>query len=218
MPVLPPATPLPLLHLPLVGHEVPFPVRIASDTVFDPGQIAWQALASGRTEPALAFPSDSGASGLGSQVVQTVNSVSSTELQGQSLTQIGLGGDGGGEVVVGGSLRPDRLAAVGAATVPGTPGDDILAAGPGDSTLEGGQGNDLLSGGPGADDFLYRIGDGNDTVTGFDSANDRLIIFGASSVQVRSEGGTTVVELQDGSSITLQNAASALSTDVLLLG
>lgn len=120
--------------------------------------------------------------------------------------------------VVGGRPGQDPRSDLGPVTHPGTPGNDAIVGGPGPDTIAGGLGNDTLSGGAGADTFLYTVGDGSDTITDFERGVDRLVILGASSVSLSSNGGVAVVTLDDGSQITLHSAASAAGADGGLLG
>lgn len=121
--------------------------------------------------------------------------------------------------VVGGRPDQDPFGDLGAATYPGTPGDDNIAGGPGDDTVAGGTGNDTLSGGPGADTFIYSVGDGDDTITDFDPGADRLVMLGVSSVSLSSDSDGALVSLSDGSRITLlSDAAPAQGADGVLLG
>lgn len=71
-------------------------------------------------------------------------------------------GDGGDDVLVGGSGADKLIGGSGNDRLYGGRGDDRLYGGPGDDVLLGGPGNDVLSGGPGMD--TLNGGPGSDQV------------------------------------------------------
>jgi Ca2+-binding RTX toxin-like protein len=136
----------------------------------------------------------------------------------RSFSSVDASGTATSWTVIGGRPGQDSQAALGPATHPGTPGNDVIAGGAGEDTVVGGLGDDTLSGGGGADTFLYTVGDGNDTITDFERGDDRLVLLGVTGVSLVSNGGVATVTLADGSQITLQSAAPTPSADVAPLG
>lgn len=87
---------------------------------------------------------------------------------------------GGGNDVMGGSTRSDKLwGGTGSDVLFGYAGDDKLYGEDGNDELQGGIGNDVLDGGIGVDKLFGQVGndtlvggDGNDIMTGFTASND----------------------------------------------
>jgi Ca2+-binding RTX toxin-like protein len=104
-------------------------------------------------------------------------------------------------------------------------GNDIADGGPGDDYLDGRAGDDTLTGGPGRDMFAYYAKDydkvvdnGSDTITDFDGAGgDALLLsgFARAEVEVRTEGGDTVVDLPGPAQITLRGVPRLDGDDLL---
>ncbi|SDC88071.1 beta strand repeat-containing protein [Ruegeria marina] len=86
---------------------------------------------------------------------------------------------------------------------------DHLDGRAGNDTLRGGAGNDTLTGGSGGDAFVLELGMGNDTATDFTLGEDSLDTSRLSASEIAaitygtSSGGDRVVQLSDGSSLTL---------------
>jgi predicted extracellular nuclease len=85
----------------------------------------------------------------------------------------------------------------------GNSGDNTLYGGAGNDRIAGGAGNDLLIGGRGADIFAIGHGDGRDIIADFDVRQDKLAIADGADVTVRAGLLSTVVELDDGTRVTL---------------
>lgn len=85
----------------------------------------------------------------------------------------------------------------------GNGGDNTLYGGAGNDRIAGGGGNDLLIGGRGADVFAFGHGDGRDVITDFDVRHDKLAIADGADATVRWGLLSTVVELDDGTRVTL---------------
>lgn len=90
----------------------------------------------------------------------------------------------------------------------GWEGRDIIRGFGGVDYLHGGAGNDRITGGPGADEFNINIGGGHDTITDFQSPGaDRskhdTIYHSAGSFAVKQRGDDTVIEFDNGTSVTL---------------
>jgi Ca2+-binding RTX toxin-like protein len=117
-------------------------------------------------------------------------------------------------------------------TVSGSTADDTFRAGSGNDTIVGGTGNDLVMAGTG--NGVITLGTGNntfavvdgeaggrDTITDF-SSEDRLdfIGYGLAQVPTGSVGGSTFIDLPDGTEIILQGvpavSASQISFDAPL--
>jgi len=87
--------------------------------------------------------------------------------------------------------------------ITGNSGNNILYGGAGRDTIAGGHGDDLLIGGRGGDSFAFGRGDGHDTIADFDVRQDRLDIADGVPFTVKGSLLGAVVELDDGSRITL---------------
>lgn len=120
----------------------------------------------------------------------------------------------------------------------GAGGDDVLLGGEGDDALQGdddddrlrgGDGNDTLAGGDGEDRFCFRDDGSADTITDFDVDEDVIVVRGRFD-DIEDEDdlvdrlttdadGTVVLELEDGSTITLDGITdtSTLTSDNFLL-
>lgn len=125
--------------------------------------------------------------------------------------QVQLGDFG---VANGGSGADTLIGGTGSATLGGGAGADSIVAATGGGVIVGEVGNDSLAAGTGKDIFIYRQGDGSDSITGFDAASDTLAFDNSiltangwtlNDVIARATvtGGNTVINLADGSTITL---------------
>jgi Ca2+-binding RTX toxin-like protein len=98
-------------------------------------------------------------------------------------------------------------------------GNDTLIAGTGADTLVGSSGTALMVSGTGAGDtFSFTNGQagGSDTITGF-KATDTLQLNGYGTTPITSEsliGGSTVVTLNDGTTLTFAGAASVPTAQI----
>jgi Ca2+-binding RTX toxin-like protein len=120
-----------------------------------------------------------------------------------------------GDDVVSGSREPDFLY--------GGPGNDIINGLNGDDVIAGGTGDDTLAGNLGADIFIFQsiLGSiGNDIVKDFQPGlvvaagvvQDLLVVDEMPDLaKVKQVGTDTVIDLGDGSSVTLLNV---LATDI----
>jgi VCBS repeat-containing protein len=103
----------------------------------------------------------------------------------------------------------------------GNAGNDTLLGGDGNDTLFGGVGNDFLSGGAGADVFQFvHSGGGSDQISDFDTAQDKLRLYGATSLsELTSEViGSDRVLNWNGQSITLLGLTDTPSAGWFVLG
>jgi Ca2+-binding RTX toxin-like protein len=93
-------------------------------------------------------------------------------------------------------------------------GNDTLSGKGGADYLSGGPGKDRLTGGAGADQFSFNAFDAHDIITDFNSdgsnfdTHDRLIAYGT-SYDVKQIGKNTLVQFDNGSSVTLLNFRKA---------
>lgn len=123
----------------------------------------------------------------------------------------------GGDDVVDGGPGDDELF--------GGAGHDTVGGGSGDDYLDGRAGDDTLTGGAGRDRFAYyarnydqEIDNGRDVVTDFDGAGgDTLLLSGftRTAVEVRAEGGDTVVDLLGAAQILLRGVAGLDDDDLV---
>ena len=98
----------------------------------------------------------------------------------------------------------------------GQGGRDVLFGGSGDDTLNGGAGNDWLVGGEGNDTITGDAGDGRDTITDFTDGEDMIdlsafsSISGFSDLTITQDGDDTVIDLgaHGGGEITLEDFTS----------
>lgn len=125
--------------------------------------------------------------------------------------QVQLGDFG---VANGGTGADTLIGGTGSATLGGGAGADSIVAATGGGVIIGEIGNDSLAAGAGKDIFIYRQGDGSDSITGFNAAADTLAFDNSiltaqgwtlNDVIARATvtGGNTVINLPDGSTITL---------------
>ncbi|WP_051248458.1 endonuclease/exonuclease/phosphatase family protein [Inquilinus limosus] len=87
--------------------------------------------------------------------------------------------------------------------IAGNTGDNTIYGGAGNDRIAGGAGNDLLIGGRGTDVFAFGHGDGRDVIADFDVRHDKLLIADGADFTVRAGLLSTVVELDDGTRVTL---------------
>lgn len=98
-------------------------------------------------------------------------------------------------------------------------GDDRLYGENGNDVLAGGKGADLLFGGAGADAFVFGAQGGADTIGDFQLGIDRIVLTdGLSMIGTHLSGGSTVIDLSDGSSITLAGIADAGDIAATVIG
>lgn len=104
----------------------------------------------------------------------------------------------------------------------GNAGNDILLGGDGNDTLFGGAGNDFLTGGLGADVFQFvQSAGGSDQISDFDVAQDKLRLFGATSLsELTSQvsGGDLVLYWHEQSITLLGGAGGVPNTGWVVLG
>jgi Ca2+-binding RTX toxin-like protein len=109
--------------------------------------------------------------------------------------------------------------------IQGNAGANFLTGGAGNETISGFAGNDTLFGGAGADRFVFGHGTGQDSVGDFVSGSDKLDLsafgfasFAAVQAATHDVGGSAVIDLGGGDSVTLSGflAAQLQSGDVIL--
>lgn len=106
-----------------------------------------------------------------------------------------------------GNMGEDTLqGADGADTIRGGQGDDIIFGGGGGDWLSGDRGHDTLTGGAGADVFHTFSGAGQSIVTDFNPAEgDRVQVDPGDSYTVTQQGANTVIDVNGGGEMVLQN-------------
>ncbi len=127
-----------------------------------------------------------------------------------------VGGTAGQSTITGGSGGDLIVGSAGKVVAHGGTGDDVFFAGTGDMTIaEGngsdnvvfGRGNATVTGGAGRDLFTFLNGSagGSDVISGFKVGTDQIQLFGygADPARTAANGGSTVVTLSDGTTITL---------------
>jgi Ca2+-binding RTX toxin-like protein len=87
-------------------------------------------------------------------------------------------------------------------------GDDVLRGHGGRDELDGDKGNDHLIGGGGSDLFVFHKNDGDDKIVDFDADGggrhqDYIGVKSMDSFSVHRSGDNTVIDFDDGSSVTL---------------
>ncbi|MFE0753495.1 endonuclease/exonuclease/phosphatase family protein [Inquilinus sp. NPDC058860] len=87
--------------------------------------------------------------------------------------------------------------------ITGNSGNNTLYGGSGNDRIAGAAGNDLLIGGRGADVFAFGHGGGRDTILDFDVRHDSLDIADGVDVTIKRDLLGTIVQLDDGTRITL---------------
>jgi Ca2+-binding RTX toxin-like protein len=137
---------------------------------------------------------------------------------GDQIYSIGAGAvyataGAGNETITGAGGSPDGFSVAGSTgnnTFVAGSGNDTLIAGAGADTLVGGTGHALMVSGSGADVFAFQFGSGGaDTITGFKSTDTlQLTGFGITALPATTSGGSTVISLSDGTTITLSGVAS----------
>ena len=98
-------------------------------------------------------------------------------------------------------------------------GNATLIAGAGNDTLVGGSGTALMMSGTGSDFFSFTLGTagGRDTITGFKAADHlELTGYGLTTLPTTMSGGSTIVTLNDGTTVTLQGVSALNPGQVLL--
>ena len=156
-----------------------------------------------------------------------------------------LFGGAGHDTMYGGSGATVMVGSSGSALMVGGPGSSDFVGGSGQSTVFGGAGNDTVwSGtgsmtavlGNGADTVVLEAGSasvfggfgsdvydvingsagGNDMISGFKVGTDQIALYGynASAVQTTS-GGSTILDLTDGTRITLLNVTDLKSNSIV---
>lgn len=133
--------------------------------------------------------------------------------RGRDVLDGGAGADG----LFGGGGRDKLKGRGGQDVLDGGRGKDVLVGGGGDDALIGGHGRDKLLGGPGSDvlsggdhgdTFIFKRGwVGETTITDFDaSEGDRLKLKGVRIEDVDMVDGTVLVDLSNGSTITMSGS------------
>lgn len=115
-------------------------------------------------------------------------------------------GDAGDDPHLNGNLGNDYVfGGVGADSCFGGQGQDTLNGQEGNDFLSGDLGNDVLTGEGGADRFYFAAGGGADIITDFDTAEgDKLVLKAGTVYNTSVSGGSTIVGLGGGDTITLQ--------------
>lgn len=146
------------------------------------------------------------------------------EIEGSEVEDgiFGLGGDdildglGGDDLIDGGSGLDDLRGGFGNDEMRGGTGNDLLNGEDGLDTLAGGIGNDTLTGGAGADVFVINPGDGADVIADFEDGVDVIDLSsfrrfeGTDAVlNAVQSGGSVVITLPDGTSVTIQGLTLA---------
>jgi Ca2+-binding RTX toxin-like protein len=138
---------------------------------------------------------------------------------------------GGGSVTATAGAGNETITGAGGSpsgyTVPGSTGNNTFTAGSGNDTLTAGGGHDTLIGGAGTavmqsgtgpDTFSFTFGSGGaNTITGFKSTDTlQLNGYEINTVPAFTSGGSTVVALNDGTTITLTGVSSLNPSQVVL--
>ncbi len=97
-------------------------------------------------------------------------------------------------------------------------GDDVLKGHGGRDLLDGDKGNDTLIGGGGSDLFVFHKNDGNDTIKDFDADGggrhqDYIGVDSMNDFSIHKSGNDTVVEFDDGHTVTLVDVQRSHVTD-----
>jgi Ca2+-binding RTX toxin-like protein len=96
----------------------------------------------------------------------------------------------------------------------GGQGNDVLRGGAGSDTLFGNLGDDILTGGAGADRYVFAApiagqNSGADRITDFDAgAGDRIALNGQGVGILGEVGGSVVLQLSGGGTVTLDGIAA----------
>ena len=127
----------------------------------------------------------------------------------------------GNETITGAGGAPNGFSVPGSTannTFTAGTGNDTLIAGAGNDTLQGGSGTALMMSGTGADTFAFEDGlASHDTVTGFKSTDTlQLNGFNISTVPAVTSGGSTIISLTDGTTITLSGVTGLNPNQVAL--
>ncbi len=145
----------------------------------------------------------------GGNDVLSVASGSNNKLYGDAF-EMKDNAQGGNDILNGGTGDDELYGDAEFADATTTGGNDIL---------NGGGGNDTLNGGGGADDFVFEKGSGEDTILDFLIGEDEIDLSGyfaeeeTPAYDVTEVAGNTVIELQDGDSITLEGVLADEFTD-----
>lgn len=103
----------------------------------------------------------------------------------------------------------------------GRGGNDTITTGSGNDVLIGGKGNDTLTGGLGADTFVFAPSSGRDIITDFKSEQGDKIDLRAfahlnfDDLTIDVVGNDSIVDLGDGSKITVQNHTTLTDANFL---
>jgi Ca2+-binding RTX toxin-like protein len=139
-----------------------------------------------------------------------------------------LNGGGGVDFLYGGLANDTLNGGSNNDTLNGEAGADTLSGGGGDDILNGGIGNDNLSGNAGSDTFVFASGDGHDTIANFIAGSSLVDVIDLTSFafadfsEVMSfasmSGGSTILQFDDSTSITLRQVAltSLAESDFLI--
>lgn len=123
------------------------------------------------------------------------------------------GGDGIDTVVGGlgddalnGNMGNDHLEGeAGNDTIRGGQNDDVILGQDGADFLSGDAGNDALYGGAGGDTFNFFAGAGSDVVVDFNRGEGDSVRIESGTYSLAQVGANTIVTMNDGSTLTLQN-------------
>ncbi len=100
-------------------------------------------------------------------------------------------------------------------------GNDVISSGAGNDIIDGGTGNDIMEGGVGADTFIIRKeSNASDTIFDFHPATENDVIslqgfdynYRFSNLIITQSGSNTIVTLQNGQIITLNNVTASTLT------
>ena len=105
-----------------------------------------------------------------------------------------VAGDDGNDTIYG-SSNADQI--------DGGDGNDTIDGAGGNDVITGGAGDDILTGGAGNDRFV--VGEGNDTITDFVAGDSLEITAGFSAANIHQSGADTVITLDNGGQLTLEN-------------
>ena len=117
-----------------------------------------------------------------------------------------LAGDGDDDLVYGNIGNDSASGGAGNDIVRGGQGNDTISGGDSDDWLSGDRGSDVVYGGAGADIFHFFAEAGADVVKDFNAAEgDRIQLAPGSVYEVAQVGADTVISLQGGAQMTLED-------------
>lgn len=113
---------------------------------------------------------------------------------------------GAGNDAINGNSGADHLeGGSGSDTIRGGQNDDVLVGQDGADFISGDVGNDALYGGAGGDTFNFFAGAGADVVADFNRAEGDSVRIESGTYTLSQAGANTVITMNDGSVMTLQN-------------